>query len=151
MDKLEQTLESIQQQYKEKDTHAARMSQLEKKVNQVSSFLIQWLDDIDHLLIKLPEQEDDGWTAMLRQWADQLTAALEALDIYEMDLLNRSFDPRYAEAIDSIPIEAMKRPPDIAGLAPFQVVSVIRRGFVQGQGAILRKAQVITLQYGGEA
>ncbi|MEX1028713.1 MAG: hypothetical protein WDZ91_01560 [Paenibacillaceae bacterium] len=34
---------------------------------------------------------------------------------------------------------------DTAELLPFQVISVVRRGYMQGQGAIVRKAQVVTL------
>jgi molecular chaperone GrpE (heat shock protein) len=149
LDQLEQTLESVSRWQAEQDLKSARIADLEERMDRTSLALIQWLDDIDHLCMKLSEKENDGWLEILQQWADQLLSALETLDIHELDVLNRSFDPRLAESIDTVPagpaeLELSK--------VPFQVVSVINRGYIRGQNMILRKAQVITLQYdGGES
>lgn len=149
LDQFELALESLSSWQAEQDLQSTRIADLEKRLDGTSLALIHWLDDIDHLCMKLPEKEKGGWMDMLQQWTDQLLTALEALDIHELDVLHRSFDPRLAESIGTVP-EGLVEP----GLnkVPFQVVSVINRGYTQGQHMILRKAQVITLQYdGGES
>lgn len=146
LDELEQTLESVSQWQAAQDVKSSRIADLEERLDGTSLALIHWLDDIDHLCMKLPVKEKDGWLEMLQQWTDQLLTALASLDIHELDVLHRSFDPKLAESIGTVPEGPVES--DL-NKVPFKVVSVINRGYVQGQNMILRKAQVITLQYDG--
>ncbi|XID93301.1 hypothetical protein ACF3MZ_01830 [Paenibacillaceae bacterium WGS1546] len=183
LDKLEQTVAEVYRHNNEKaeQFEAVRVAQ-ERRLSEVGDSLIRWLDDIDHLLMNLPDKSDgqDGWGATLRQWEAQLLVELERLDIRELDVLNRSFDPRVAESLGTISLEDALRDknagasidttgavdtadatgadstadaPDsteaAATFVPFQVMKVVRRGYAKGRDTVLRKANVITLQYDG--
>lgn len=156
LDKLEQTLEEVCRYTNEKaGQHEAVRAAQERQLNETGDSLIRWLDDIDHLLTNLGDTSDGqgGWGATLRQWEEQLLVALERLDIRELDVLNRSFDPSVAESLGTISLEDVIRyatvsaPP--ASFVPFQVMKVVRRGYAKGQDTVLRKAKVMTLQYDG--
>lgn len=151
LDKLEQGIRFAGQLLEEKEQLSERLVTMEKQTNQVITSLIHWLDDMDHLSMKLSGDNTSQWLETIGQWSQQLCATLKVLDIHEMDVLNRSFDPRIAESVETVTFESVRSQPGFANPVPFQVVSVIRRGYIQGHHTILRKAQVITLQYeGGE-
>ncbi|MFD0715855.1 nucleotide exchange factor GrpE [Paenibacillus sp. GCM10027626] len=150
LDKLEQAMEASVLQGQEREQQATRIAVLEERNNHVGEVLIQWLDDLDHLSKQLSNQDNSSWATLVRQWTGQLLAALDKLDIHELDVLHRSFDPRIAEAVSTLPVQSYEPPPGAESRFPFQVVAVIQRGYIRRDGAVLRKAQVVTLQEKGD-
>lgn len=148
LDKLDQAMDDLQQNNLQQELTMSRTTTLEDQLYRTSLSLIGWIDDMDHLRANLQETENEGWTEILLRWTDQLSTTLSALDIHELEVQHHSFDPQLAEAIDTLSMEQLDSLQiDITGLLPFQVISVVRRGYVQGQRTILRKAQVITLEH----
>jgi len=121
----------------------------EKQITLLAKAIIKQLDDLDYIRQSLKNDARNKWWQMLEQWALALVQALAEVGIMEMDLYGKSFNPRQAEAIATITkAEAIKMCPNSKenALLPYQVMAIIRRGFVTSEGHILRKAQVITIQ-----
>ncbi|MNC72099.1 hypothetical protein D3C75_1231090 [compost metagenome] len=55
-------------------------------------------------------------------------------------MLGNVFDPSLCEAVGTIPMS-----PDSGSAVPYEVMSVLRRGYRLEDGSLYRKAQVITL------
>lgn len=88
---------------------------------------------------------------LLEQWAGQIVIALARAGIHETEHLGRSFDPEWAESIGTaapVPREAIAVSGDgqDRSYVPYEVVEVVRRGFVGNDGRLLRKARVITVR-----
>lgn len=149
LDKLDQGVTAIgsrQEEFGNAIPDAQRLGALESNVNTVSLSLIQWIDDIDHLCRNLQEQ-DSSWARVLVQWESQLLESLARLEIEELDVINKPFDPRLAEAVESLSeSEWRQRHPQAGELEAYQVVDTIRRGYVKSGTALLRKAKVITIR-----
>jgi molecular chaperone GrpE (heat shock protein) len=137
LEHLEQGLDTIKNRQGEQASQMIRIAELEQNVDTMIHTLIRWLDDIDHLCNSLPE--GDEWNEVLRQWGNQLSAALQVLDIYEFNVLDHSFDPHTSESIGTVSESSSEIQ------VPYQVVQVIKRGYRQKDAKLLRKAQVITL------
>jgi|GEM_PF-878947 len=150
---MEQMLQRQEQFFRE----TIQLQLKEKQVTALTEAVIQQLDDLDYIRRALEDgQKDDAkdnWRQMLEQWAARLVHALAEAGIREMDLVGKSFNPRWAEAIATVSgEEAAKMCTDTGmdALPPYRVVTVTRRGFVDPEGEILRKALVITVQEEGK-
>lgn len=150
LERLSMGMDALQQWQAANDVDRARLNMLESQIEHIAASLIHWLDDIDSVSFRLQGEEQDNWRQLLQQWSVQILAVLAESGILEIDALGRSFDPRCAEAIST---EA--RPPEVVytsdggkvrSLVPYQVMEVVRRGFMHSDGRLLRKAQVITLR-----
>lgn len=101
---------------------------------------IQWLDDIDLICSKLNKQGQEYWFQLLEDWQKQIIKSLEALKIYEIDVMGKTFNHGFAEAINTKKREINR------DYLPYEVVDVLQRGFMLGDGTLLRKAEVITIE-----
>ena len=155
LEQLKASLDTVQQQQYDHKTAALKIQELEYLITDTANSLIKWMDDIDLLTDRLAGKEQGNWQALLKQWSDQITLALQKIGIWEIDLLGHTFMPQYAEAIATI------NPNDLIGQKnshnlhslnnnqprkPYEVIKVIKRGYVFAGGQLLRKGQVITLQ-----
>lgn len=103
--------------------------------------VIRLLDELDHVLSGINEA-DQSWNALLNQWSTLMVHSLEALDVYQLEVMGETFNPEVAEAIQTVPKDALPFSPEVA----YQVITVINRGFVTGKGALIRKAKVVTIK-----
>ncbi|MEW6663167.1 MAG: nucleotide exchange factor GrpE [Bacillota bacterium] len=147
LDRLTATTEAMRQWQAAHEIDKDRLESLERQVAYLVETLIAWLDDIDLVLSRL-QGERQTWGALLEQWATQLVRALAATGIRELDLLGRSFQPQWAEAIGAVNRSGLPAAEDgrTREYVPYEVLQVIKRGFATEDGRLLRKAQVITLK-----
>ena len=101
---------------------------------------ILWLDDIDLIYNKLNKQNQEYWIELLQNWQKQIIKSLETLKIYEIDVMGRTFNHELAEAVSAKEKETDR------DYLPYEVVDVLQRGFMLENGALLRKAKVITIE-----
>jgi molecular chaperone GrpE (heat shock protein) len=111
-------------------------------LEQTLSTMLQWLDELDTILSKLAKEESHEWKLLLGQWSQRLLDNLALLGLEELEVLSTTFDPSISEAIgvqSASDADRLDRIPD-----PYEVLEVVRRGFVRSDGSLYRKAQVIT-------
>ncbi len=120
------------------------------KLQELGKSLIGWLDDIDHVCAGLGGEGRETWYKLLNQWAEQLLDMLASAGIYELKLLGHTFNPSWAESIGTVVssqlVSTVVDDANSQSLAPYEIVEVVKRGFVYSDGSLLRKAQVITFQ-----
>ncbi|WP_028309255.1 nucleotide exchange factor GrpE [Desulfitibacter alkalitolerans] len=120
--------------------------QLQMQNNAAVNCLIEILDDIDLAIIRLHDSEvheegKDSWQGLFKGWANRILEALRDNGIIEIELLGKGFDPLYAESIGTVTKEQL----NMEITAYCQIVTIFKRGFVNSDGILLRKAQVITV------
>lgn len=101
---------------------------------------IQWLDDIDLIYSRLNKQSQEYWVQLLQNWQKQIIKSLEMLKINEIDVIGKTFNHEFAEAINTKKKEVNK------DYLPYEVIDVLQRGFMLENGTLLRKAKVITIE-----
>lgn len=124
----QETLEALQ----------ARLDKRERATAAMAESMMAWLDDLDSVCAGLRGEEQQAWQTLLRGWTARLIASLAAAGIRELPVLGAAFDPGLCEAVATRP----RRESEV----PYQIVEVVRRGFVDANGALLRKARVITVE-----
>lgn len=150
LDKLMTGLDTLQSRHSAYDINITQLKTLERQLDSLTGALIRWIDDIDLVCAQLLSTEQEAWLQLMNQWSGQLLTALAGAGIHELDLKGRSFDPRLAESIGTVKLDPA--PTEIRGVenhqspVPYEVVEVVKRGFVCSDGHLLRKAQVLTLQ-----
>lgn len=105
--------------------------------------LLSQLDDVDVACDGMEEGTSDEWLPLLQQWSKKIIMTLSELDIKEIDVVGKTFEPRSADSIGTIPRSGLNSM-DI----PYEVASVVKRGFIDKDGVLIRKAQVITYKEG---
>lgn len=152
VDVLQDSISSLQTRQNndndEKDLHIIRT---ETNIEEVANSLIRWLDDLDLVCSNIIGEEQEEWKKILKQWSNQISEQLECLGIIELQVIGTSFDPTLAESIGTTSKnKADTKYKEIAVQTdiPYQIVEVLKRGFIRKNGALLRKAQVITLEKG---
>lgn len=147
---LNSGLETAEQRQIAYDRDLKNLGLLNSQVEYLTEVLISRLDDIDLLCTQLQGEGQKTWLKLLEQWAVQILEALRQIGISEFNLKGSSFDPRLAESIGTVSSNTFcpeaSETGDGQAAVPYQVVEVIKRGFVFNDGRLLRKAQVITLQ-----
>ncbi|EAX48944.1 hypothetical protein TcarDRAFT_2633 [Thermosinus carboxydivorans Nor1] len=108
--------------------------------------LLQQLDELDRACAGLNGEAAAAWRDLLAAWAERLVAALAAVGLYELNVTGQTFDPEVAIAVGSI-----RRQQPTQNAVPYEVAEVVRRGFCDGAGQVVRKAEVITYQEGERA
>lgn len=119
------------------------IKQLTKNQQQLVNILLLQLDELDVASSGLKLDESDTWGQLLRKWTERIVTSLAELDIYEMNLVGRSFSPEFAEGVGTV-LRTVRSYPE----TPYEISSIVKRGFMYGDHRIFRKAQVITYQEG---
>ncbi len=115
-----------------------RLQLTEGRMDRLIAVMLRWLDDLDELLRQLGEETPSSWLQFLMQWRDQVLRELSALEVWELPVAGRSFDARFCEAAQSVEVDPSE------GRVPYEVLQVLRRGFVRANGEVIRKALVVT-------
>ncbi len=147
IDRITAGMDAVQRWQTDQEVNVARLNEMERQIDFLTGILVRWLDDIDYVCAGLQGEDQGRWRQLLEQWGGQLLTALAEVGVREMDLLGRTFNPQWAESIGTV----ARDPSGVDGeitrlLVPYEVVSVIKRGFVYSDGRLLRKAQVISIQ-----
>lgn len=140
IDRIGDSLESVKQ-----DSVNSQKDQL------VIEALVGWLDDLDYAANSLGNQEEQkAWRQLMERWTQQLLITLASLGVREVDVLGRSYEPRLSESVQTV---LWKEWSGTSGFfspdrvpAPYEVVSIISRGFWLSDNTLFRKAKVITLR-----
>jgi len=137
LDRIEDAV--LAEQQRESDLAAAKEQAqlLAEQRDHLLGVLLKQLDELDLAAARLGEGE--AWRTVLVRWAERILAACSRLGLREINLVGTSFDPALAESVGTVP-----RPPDRPPLAPYEVAEVVRRGFCDASGQVLRPARVIT-------
>ena len=134
--KIDETID-----YEERYAEFERIkNNLIKERNFILGKNIHWLDDIDLICDKMYEQDQEQWIQLLQSWQKQIIKSLEALRIYEIDIIGKTFNHELAESVSTKKKEVDKN------YLPYEVVDVLQRGFILEDGTLLRKAKVITIE-----
>lgn len=120
------------------DELSRRLQLAEGRTDRLVAAILRWLDDLDELARKLEEDGPSSWAQLLAQWRDQALRELSGVEVLELPVVGRSFDARFCEGAQSVAVDPSE------GRAPYEVLQVLRRGFVSGAGEIIRKALVVT-------
>ncbi len=104
----------------------------------VLEIMIQQIDEFDAVQAGLQAEAANAWRPLLDQWIRRSLTALAANGIQEIEAVGKSFDPQTADGVGVIP-----RPPDSTSAVPYEVAAIVRRGFINQAGEVLRKTQVI--------
>ncbi|WP_047154732.1 nucleotide exchange factor GrpE [Aneurinibacillus tyrosinisolvens] len=143
--------QTVQEQLEQMAANVETVRQIQAgaQAQQVHALLeqnIRWLDDIDQLCAHLQGEQENKWGPTLRVWAEKLLSVLAENGIYEIEVRGKAFNPQFAESLGTRALEEI----DVSETSPvpYQVTEVIRRGFADRDGRVLRKAQVITLASG---
>ncbi|MBC3900852.1 nucleotide exchange factor GrpE [Acetobacterium malicum] len=112
------------------------------------STLIESIDTIDGVLQNSRENIPDEWQAFLSALQGSELEGLAKVGIRELELLGSSFNPIFAEAVEVRTIAELADQNKVR--QPYEVIEVIRRGFIDGEGKVIRKAQVMTLSNSNE-
>lgn len=97
-------------------------------------------------------EDQVAWKKILQQWSNQIIERLDMLGIQELKVIGTSFDPTLAESIAAISKQdAVLKYREFTAQTffPYQIVEVLKRGFIRKNGTLVRKAQVITLEKDG--
>jgi len=107
------------------------------------STLIDSIDTIDGVMQNTRENIPDEWRAFLKTIQISELEGLARVGIRELELLGSSFNPIFAESVEVRAIDQLAG--QNKAMRPYEVIEVLRRGFIDGEGRVIRKAQVITL------
>lgn len=116
----------------------------EKQLQNIAQGVIEFLDSIDQVAQGLSKQ-DFAWAPIIKHWQKQQLQMLANLNIYEMSLRGEIFNAQKAVALKTVnPAEVINF--NHNEIKPYQIVDVIKRGFVDRNNNVIRKAQVITVR-----
>lgn len=149
---LSSSIDDLKQWQHTQTIDKSYLAAIESQIGQVSELLLVWLDDLDLLANSMRDQEQEGWNKLLRTWTTQVLQALQIHGISEMQLVGTVFNQALAESIGTI----AHQPTTSGGLQketnnsfqPYEIVEVVKRGFIYQDGTLLRKARVITYREG---
>jgi molecular chaperone GrpE (heat shock protein) len=138
----------IKKQENDTNEKELRTIRTEAKIEELAYSLIRWLDDLDLIYSNMIDGDQEEWKKILKQWSNQILVHLKGLGIIELQVIGTSFDPTLAESIGTISKKKAdtkyKEIPQQIDI-PYQIVEVLKRGFIWKGDTLLRKAQVITL------
>lgn len=107
----------------------------------MASHIIRLLDELDHVVSKLDDTEQ-GWHKVFTQWINTLLKNLQEIGIYQLNVIDKSFDPKIAESIKTVTKNELYTAPKV----PYQIVQIIHRGYISESGELIRKAKVVTVK-----
>ena len=76
----------------------SRVDSYSLNVEKSSKKIIELIDEFD-LLKRGLDSDENSWSRLLENWSQRLLKLLEQNDIYQLNLKEKEFDPRRAEAL----------------------------------------------------
>lgn len=137
---LEIQMEVVREWQNQYDRDLAEKQILRLRLEKMTDAYIQWIDELDIVCEKIYENGQDSWQQLLRMWQTNLLNTLAQMGIQEIAILGHSFDPSWAEAVDTVVPKADRI------YEPYEVVEVVKRGYIREDGRLVRKARVVTIR-----
>lgn len=131
---LEQSRSAHEALREQADDWRRRAQRLESDAREARLAALNILDALDDLAAVARQKSDPQWTSRVERLTARTLDALAEMGLTEVPTQDVTFDERTHEIIDTV---------DRGSKESYQVVEVLRRGF-RFQGAVLRRAQVIT-------
>lgn len=141
LENITQNLVQAQQWQTECTTMEKELNGLHNHQELLLQVLLNQLDELDTAYTGFNGDVHTEWQPLFKQWIVRIISALAEIGIYEIDMIGQSFNPQMAEGLGVIP-----RPSDTEATIPYEIVQILKRGFIDHEGRLLRKAQVITYQ-----
>lgn len=121
----------------------SRVDSYSLNIENSSKKIIELIDEFD-LIKRGLDSDENSWSNLLKNWSQRLLKLLEQNDIYQLNLKDKEFDPRWAEALTTVNSEALTEyPQQDSNYNNNQIVEVIKRGYQDQEDNILRKSQVV--------
>jgi molecular chaperone GrpE (heat shock protein) len=121
--------------------HEERIEGYKQQQKNFIEDYISLLDEFDRVASGLTEDQL-MWHQLFRQWSGRIILRLREAGIREMDVLDKPFDAKVSEGVKTVPLAALEK----EGAFPYQVITVLKRGFIDADERLIRKAQVITVE-----
>src|SRR5690625_206855 len=113
----------------------------EKQQDFFKENMIDLLDELDHVSSGIKE-DDQAWQALLDQWSRTIEKNLREMGVFEQHVMGQTFNPETAESLKTVGKDTLNIRPEV----PYQIIAVIKRGYVSEKGRLIRKAKVVTVE-----
>jgi len=113
----------------------------EKQQDFFMENMIDLLDELDHVSSGIKE-DDQAWQALLDQWSRTIEKNLREMGVFEQHVMGQTFNPETAESLKTVGKDTLNIRPEV----PYQIIAVIKRGYVSEKGRLIRKAKVVTVE-----
>ena len=120
-----------------------KITALENRYFTLVSTMLQSVDNIDIILLNQQQQIPEEWERFLSSFQNSILDSLRKTGIQEIPLLGTTFSSFFAECVDSISPSQQNNEDRV--YLPYEIIAVLKRGFVSDEGEVVRKAQVITI------
>lgn len=121
-----------------------KIATLENRYHTLVSTLLQSIDAIDILLLNQQEKISAEWEGFLSGIQQSELEGLQKTGIQEIHLVGTAFNSIFAESVDSVAFGQLENPKE--EYLPYEIIGVLKRGFVSDEGKVIRKAQVVTIR-----
>lgn len=135
---LEENASLIELKENQQITMEKQVKEMTSEKEQLVVQLIRMLDEMDTILDGMDQQGQDAWTRLMEEWSKSILRGLEEVGVMELKVLGTPFDPAMAEGIQTIDQSA------VPNAKPYEIVRIVKRGFVDRERKLIRKAQVVT-------
>lgn len=120
-----------------------KIATLENRHHTLVLTLLQSIDAIDIILLNQKEKISAEWEGFLSSIQQSELEGLQKTGIQEIHLIGSAFNSIFAESVDSIAFSQLENPRQ--DYLPYEIIGVLKRGFVNDEGKVIRKAQVVTI------
>ena len=149
------SLEELENRIKKQEIDEELIAGLKKEIDSYTSsvkhnsgVLIDFIDEID-LIIKGLGDKEDKWSILLEKWVSRLLKLLERQGVYQLELLDKEFNPHMAEAISTVNKNGIgDYSKSSSTYNNHDIVEIIKRGYKDNNGELIRKALVIVYREG---
>lgn len=121
-----------------------KITTLENRQHALVVALLQSIDAIDIILLNQQEEISAEWEGFLSNIQKSELEGLQKTGIQEIHLVGSAFNSIFAESVDSVAFSQLENPKQ--NYLPFEIIAVLKRGFVSDEGKVIRKAQVVTIR-----
>ncbi len=141
LEELAHGLLTVQQWQAASGDMEERAEVLSRQSQGMIDVLVAQLDDLDSVCAGLNRAGNDAWLPLFEGWLQRIVTALAEIGIYEVNVIGKTFDPQMA-----VGVGVTARLPGVEAAIPYEVAEIVKRGFINGEGKLLRKTEVITYQ-----
>lgn len=106
--------------------------------------LLQTIDSIDGVLTNDHQKMSEEWRNFLMTLQETALEGLEKIGIVEVEVKGVTFNPTFAESVGVKTLDQLED--QNRNYHPYEVIEVLYRGFINGEGQVIRKAQVISIK-----
>jgi len=106
--------------------------------------LLKTIDSIDGVLKNDQQKISEEWRTFLMTLQESALEGLKKIGIGEVEVMGVTFNPTFAESVGVKTLDQLED--QNRNYHPYEVIEVLYRGFINGEGQVIRKAQVISIK-----